>query len=433
MARRRDKLKKLTVGWAGRTMATGRMAASLGKAAASQVARGRTDGEGLGQALLDELDEMKGLAMKVGQMVSYLDTSMPEDSQRVLRQLQRGSQPMAFEALRPVLEASLGRSVDEVFDTFDPEPVAAASIGQVHRAVLGGKPVAVKVRYPGVDQTFRVDLGNFGRAGRLATLGTALDVKALVRELEDRLAEECDYEREAAVQQLFHGLYDHDPATIVPPVHAAACGPAVLTTGWVDGQGFYDFLEMADEHARRRVAERIFRFSFTNIFHHALLHGDPHPGNLLFPGDAEVAFLDYGCVRFFDRDHIETWKRLAWCILEDRRDDLRDVTRDTGFAPDLDRYDWDAHWEVMEYLYEPFKKPGFRYTHDYVQRSYELMSPKNPNWRRTAMPPAWLLTNRLQWGLNSLLAMLDVPADFPTFYRECLSLPIEPAALPEAP
>jgi len=432
MARKRDKLKKLTVGWAGRTLATGRMAASLGRAAAGKVASGSADGQRLGDALLDELDAMKGLAMKVGQMVSYLDGSLPEDTQRVLRRLQRGSQPLPFAAVAPVVAASLGRPAEDVFDDIDEQPIAAASIGQVHRATLHGRPVAVKIRYPGVEDTFAIDLGNFGRAGRLATLGTALDVPALVDELRTRLAEECDYAREARAQRLFVGLYADDPLTIVPDVVPEGCGDAVLTSDWIDGEGFYDFLDRAGTAERRAVAERLFRFSFTNIFQHGLLHGDPHPGNLLIPGGDAVAFLDYGCVRLFERSHIETWKRLAWCILEDRRADLPDVTADTGFVPDPDGYDWDAHWEVMRYLYEPFTTPGFVYTHDYVQRSYELMSPKNPNWRRTAMPPAWLLTNRLQWGLNSILAMLGVEADYPGWYRDCLSQPLQPAALPES-
>lgn len=430
MARKRDKLKQLTTGWAGRTLATGRMAASAGKAAARAAVRSSGAAEGLGADWVAELDAMKGLAMKVGQMVSYLDGSLPPESQRVLRKLQQGSEPLAFEAIEPVVVAALGVPLSEAFERFDPDPVAAASIGQVHRARVDGREVAVKVQYPGVRETFAIDLGNFGRAGRVATFGTALDVPALVAELRERLDEECDYAREARAQRMFVGLYDDDPRTIVPDVVASHCAPTVLTSHWADGEDFYAFLDHADEAARREVAERAFRFAFRNIFHHGLLHGDPHPGNLRLRDDG-VVFLDYGCVRFFTEEHIAAWKRLAWCTLEGRRADLPEVTAATGFAADMDRYDWDAHWEVMQYLYEPFTRPRFTYTHDYVRRSYELMSMKNPNWRRTAMPPAWLLTNRLQWGLNSILALLGVEHAFGDLYRECLSLPLEPARLPE--
>jgi len=432
MGRRRDKLKNLTAGWAGRTLSMGRVAASLGRAAAGRATQGSVDGERLGASLLEELDGMKGLAMKVGQMASYLDGSLPDDAQRALRHLQRGSRPLDFETLVPALTNALGAPPEQVFDDIDREPVAAASIGQVHRAKLAGRDVAVKVRYPGIAETFEIDLGTFGRAGRLAALGTALDVRSLVAELRERLAEECDYGREARAQHMFGRLYADDPLTVVPEVVPAGCAEGVLTSEWVDGAGFYDFLDHADEPARRAVAERLFRFSFRNIFHHGVLHGDPHPGNLLILDNGRVAFLDFGCVRFLDRSHVEAWKALAWCILEDRRSDLPAVTEATGFVPDPDSYDWDAHWEVMEYLYEPFKTEGFVYTHDYVQRSYDLIGMKNPNWRRTAMPPAWLLTNRLQWGLNSLLAMLGVSADYPRWYRECLELPLRPARLPEA-
>ena len=430
MARKRDKLKKLTTGWAGRTLATGRMAASLGKAAADKVVRQRDAGEGLGADLVADLDAMKGLAMKVGQMVSYLDGSLPPETQRVLRKLQQGSQPMDFEALEPVLVDALGATVAERFDHLDPEPVAAASIGQVHRGSIDGHDVAVKIQYPGVQQTFAVDLGTFGRVGRLAALGTALDVRSLVAELKERLDEECDYEREARAQHLFRQLYADDPRTIVPSVVPTHCAPTVLTSSWEEGVSFYEFVEQSTEAQRREVAERVFRFAFRNIFHHGVLHGDPHPGNLRIR-DEGVVFLDYGCVRFFEPGHVEAWKALAWCTLEGRRAELPEVTAATGFVPDPDRYDWDAHWEVMQYLYEPFTQPRFTYTHDYVRRSYDLMSMNNPNWRRTAMPPAWLLTNRLQWGLNSILALLGVEADFATFYRECLSMDYVPAELPE--
>jgi predicted unusual protein kinase regulating ubiquinone biosynthesis (AarF/ABC1/UbiB family) len=427
MAGKRDRLRAITTSWAGRTLASGKVAASLGRAAMSSVAGLGVDGEGLGERVADNLDAMKGLAMKVGQMVSYLDGSLPPDAQRVLRRLQQGGEPLDFEIIAPILEEALGAPIADLFDRIDPEPIAAASIGQVHRGSLHGREVAIKVQYPGVAGTFATDLATFRRVGALATFGTALSISDLAQELHDRLAEECDYPREARVQQLFHTLYSDDDTLIVPEVHHDRVAPMVLTTSFCEGLDFYAFVERSTQDQRNEAARKLFTFAFRNIFRHGMLHGDPHPGNTLFRDDGAVVFLDYGC------DFVPTWKRLARCILEGRRQDLAECTMATGFVPHEDRYDWDAHWDVMNYLYEPFLTSNFHYTQEYVTRSYDLMSMKSPNWRRTAMPKPWLLTNRLQWGLNSILAMLDAEGDFATLYRELLDDELVPATLPAAP
>ncbi len=431
MAGKRDKLKTITTSWAGRTVASGKVALSLGKGLAAR-AGAPLDHVRLGEQLTDQLDGMKGLAMKVGQMVSYLDGTLPPGAQQALRRLQKGADPLEFEAIRPVLESSFGRPLDELFDDFDPEPIAAASIGQVHTARYRGTKVAVKVQYPGVRDSLAHDVATFRRAGRLATFGTAVDIGEMAAELAERLDEECDYPREGAVQQRLRELYADDPATIVPEVFPERTAPMVLTQAFQEGRGFYDFVEHADAEGRNRAGRHLFRFAFRNIFHHGLIHGDPHPGNLLFPDDSgePLVQLDYGCVRFFEPDFVRTWKTLAHVTLEQRRDQLVEATMATGFVPDPDRYDWDAHWEVMNYLYEPFLVPHFRYTRAYVERSFEVIGLKSPNWRRTAMPGPWLLTNRLQWGLNSLLALLGAEGDFGTLYRECLAMELAPNNAP---
>jgi predicted unusual protein kinase regulating ubiquinone biosynthesis (AarF/ABC1/UbiB family) len=432
MGRKRDKLTSITTSWAGRTLASGKVALSLGKGLAARAGAPIHEAQ-LGEQLADQLDGMKGLAMKVGQMVSYLDGTLPPAAQKALQRLQQGAEPLPFDAIRPVLEAAFGAPLPELFDEFEPEPIAAASIGQVHVARYLGEKVAVTVQYPGVRETLALDVNTFRRAGRLATLGTSVDILEMAEELAERLDEECDYPREGAVQQLMGRLYEGDPSIVVPRVVPERTAAMVLTQGFAEGRGFYDFVEHADPEARNRAGAHLFRLAFRNIFHHGLLHGDPHPGNLLFPDDRgdRVVQLDYGCVRFFDPTFVDTWKTLAHCILEQRRDRLVEATMATGFVPDPDRYDWDAHWDVMNYLYEPFLTPHFHYTRAYVERSFELIGLQSPNWRRTAMPGPWLLTNRLQWGLNSLLALLGAEGDFGTLYRSCLELPLVPTLPPE--
>ncbi len=423
MGRKRDALKRITSSWTGRTLATGRAAAHLGRAAATKAARLATDATDarLGEALADELDAMKGLAMKVGQMASYLEGSVPGEAQRVLRKLQQGGEPVDIEVLRPVVEQALGAPLAELFDDFDDEPLASASIAQVHRATLDGRPVAVKIQYPEIARTFEIDLGHLKRIAALAGLGSAFDAREIVGELRDRLLQECDFDAEARHQHAFRAMWADTPWVTIPEPVAARSARVVLTTSFQEGRRFYDFVAEAPDAERSRAGERLFSFAFGSIFGHAALHGDPHPGNYLFPRDDRVVFLDFGCVRFFDEGFVRAWKDLAWCVLDGRRADLPERMVATGMVPDPDRYDFDYHWEVMRYLYEPFLVPRFRYTHDYVARSWALLGWDNPNLRKTRMPAEWVLTNRLQWGLNSVLALLGAEADFGTLYREALS------------
>ncbi|MBX2797166.1 MAG: AarF/ABC1/UbiB kinase family protein [Myxococcales bacterium] len=423
---KRDELERITSSWARRTLASGRVALKLGRAAARRAVQAvdRHGDEQLGEGLATELDAMKGLAMKVGQMASYLEGSLPPDAQRVLRRLQRGGEPLAFEAIQPVVEQALGQPLHELYDTFDPTPIASASIAQVHRATVRGQPVAVKVQYPEIARTFEVDLGHLRRMGALASLGSALSAEDVVEELRDRLREECDFEIEADHQERFARRWADEPWVHVPEVIRSHSATTVLTSSFAEGQGFYAFVDAADEAARNRAAEHLFVFSFRSIFAHRCMHGDPHPGNYLFPeARDQTVFLDFGCVRSFERPLVDAWKQLARVVLEGRRGDLAEAMMATGMVPDPDRYDFDHHWEVMQYLYEPFTQARFRYTHDYVRRSWSLLTWNNPNLRHTRMPGPWVLVQRLQWGLNSVLALLNAEADFGTLFRAALDHP----------
>lgn len=421
LGRKRDALKRLTTTWASRTLASGRVAANLGRAAVAE-ARG-TDASEVGAALVAQLDGMKGLAMKVGQVMSYLDGPVPDEVQTALRKLQRGAEPIHLEAVEAVLTDAFGRTSAQLFERFDPEPVAAASIGQVHRASLDGRPLAVKIQYPEIAKALKIDLANADRLSTLASLGTPLDLGGLIEELRGRVHEECDYLQEASSQQHFRSLWAHRPDIWVPEVVEARCRGTVLTTDFVEGRDLYTFGAEASEAERTRAGEAIFSFAFHSIFAHSCFNGDPHPGNYLFADDGRVAFLDFGCVRYFDVDLIADWKRIATCILEGRRRDMPDVLRAAGFVHAEHKWDFDAQWEVMRHLYRPFLTRNFRYTREYVRENHQALVTENPNFRRTLMPPRWLLANRLQWGLNSVLATLNATGDWPTLFREAVAQP----------
>ena len=416
---RRERLKKLASGWGSRTLQSGRVAATLGKSAVKQALGSEDDGA-IGEELLEQLDRMKGLALKVGQMASYLEGALPPESARALQKLQSDSEPMDPDIVREVLEQSLGAPVAELFERFDPEPVAAASIGQVHRACFEGQEVAVKVQYPGVRDTLSVDLANLRRLGALARFGFS-DARGVVQELEERFEAECDYLGEAAHTERA-GLLLADRADVqVPAVFRERSSAEVLTTAWVEGRSFQTFLEQSTQAERDAVGVALFKTAFGMLFGHGMLHADPHPGNYLLPTEGPVALLDWGCVVQYDRPFVEAWKNLARVTLGGHRDQLPEALERAGFYEPGTAFDFDAHWEIMLYLYRPFLTADFRYTPDYVAESWRLFLVDNPNLRTLRMPRPWTFANRLQWGLNSVLASLDAQADWGTLYREALA------------
>jgi len=424
----RKTLKSIAQGFRGRTLKTARMATKVGFKALKKTLRPdatpaddkRAEAEiyAAANTLLDEMNELKGLMMKFGQMASYLEGALPPQAQQVLSRLQDQSTPMEADAVAAVVTEQLGSPPEEAFDTFERQPFAAASIGQVHKATLGGQQLAVKVQYPGIQRALASDLKTMSVLGRLSTTLMPVSGKDLVNELRDRMLEECDYEAEARNQQLFQGLLSGFEGASVPSVRADRSTGRVLTTEFMPGSAFYAFCESAPPEVRDRAATLIFDVCFTCIFHHCVFNADPHPGNYLFAPDGDVVFLDYGCIKHFDTDFVDGWKRLALAVLNDDKPSFRDAMIGTGMVMRPRSFDFDYQWDVMEYLYTPFKsKEPFTYTNEYVKKSYDLMMWKNPNKLRTGMPPDWLFLNRLQWGLNSVLAHMKATGPWPRIWR----------------
>ncbi|MCA9645516.1 MAG: AarF/ABC1/UbiB kinase family protein [Polyangiaceae bacterium] len=425
------KIDALARGFKDRTLVTARMASKLGvryvkrSLGAGGPAAATPKQLEVARKLVRDMSSMKGLIMKFGQMASYMPGALPPDAQRILAELQAESTALKFERVKELVETEFGCALDEAFDDFEREPFAAASIGQVHRASHAGQAVAVKVQYPEIEEALKSDLKTVGFATTLSTLGMPIDGRALLSELAERLMEECDYQNEAENQRFFSRLLAGYTNVHVPEVVAERTTTRVLTTHLVDGQRFYPFCDSAPQELKDRAAEAIFRVSFDCIFRHATYNADPHPGNYLFGSDGQVTFLDYGCVRRFDPHMIAAWKRVALSVLDDRRADFERYFPDLGMVPKPKRFDWDHQWAVMRYLYTPFmqRAPHFTYTHEYVQQSYALLLFDNPNKLKTAMPPEWLFLNRLQWGLNSVLAYLDATGPWPDIWRAAVESP----------
>jgi predicted unusual protein kinase regulating ubiquinone biosynthesis (AarF/ABC1/UbiB family) len=257
------------------------------------------------EALVRVLSGMRGAAMKVGQTLSAVDLGLvpPEirpQFQEILAALQQDAKPVSFRAIQKVIEQDLGEKLARTFSEFDPEPIAAASIGQVHRAVTRERrrEVAVKVQYPGIAEAIHADMQNL-RLGLklLSMIAPGINTGAIASEIRERVTQELDYELEAANHRAMARAYRGHPFIVVPDVITGLCRDRVLVSELVQGRRFAEVLDRPATE-RDRIGEVLIRFYINGPLRHRLLNGDPHPGNSLFLDDGRVAFLDFG---FFKR------------------------------------------------------------------------------------------------------------------------------------
>ena len=390
-----------------RALSTGRVVGHLGVAAARRLARSgrraqaRADAEALGEALVGELDEMKGLAMKVGQILSYMDVGLPEGTTARLARLQRGADPLDVAVIRATVEAQLGAPMGELFERFDAEPVEAASIGQVHRARVGGEEVAVKVRYPSVAATLTGDFARLAPVARMAGLATAVDGQALLADLRDRMIEECDYRREAAWLERFGGVVAPLPDVSVVSAVSTHCAEGVLTTRWATG---VPLSEPVPIDQRAAVAEALAAFLFTSVSA-GLLHGDPHPGNVLVQPQG-IVMLDFGAVVELPVSVVDGWFALIEAVRADDVVGLRRVAVDQGLTPRPERVDWPHLLAFWRFLLRPALPGVARYDRALLTHARRFSQPGDPNLRVLALPPPWLWLQRALWGLSAVLCRL---------------------------
>lgn len=405
-----------------RAAAAARLAMQLGKAAAQRAVRKSENGDrALGDAMVAELDALKGLAMKVGQILSYMDVGLPDSTVAALARLQTGAQPMGKDEVGEIIAAELGLSITQAFEEFDEAPVAAASIGQVHRAKVGGKAVAVKVRYPHVRASLASDIGQLAPIASLASFATAVDGATLIGELRARLLEECDYRSEASWQGEAAVAFEGSAEIQIPPVVATHSSEAVLTTRWAEGSSFAA-LEASDASRRNRVGRVLARFPWVSLFQHGFLHADPHPGNFLFPVDGPVVVLDWGSTRRFSEAEVSAFREVLRPLARGDRAKFRSALISTGLAPHPDRFDFDASWEMHRWLYAPYLESNFTFRREWWQAGRRFTGPNAPNQRHHGLPPAWMWLLRVQWGLSAVLTRLEAEGDFRGAFAEGMQL-----------
>lgn len=362
------------------------------------------------EQVMDLMGEMKGALMKIGQMMSFVDAGLPEPYRVALASLQADAPPMSPELVAETVAAELGGPPDQVFERWDPVPLAAASIGQVHGASIDGREVVVKVQYPGVGEAIRADLDN---ADMLATLMRAvyphLEPGPMIEELRERIGEELDYEHEIKNQGAFLDLYRGHPFIHVPEVVPDRSTRRVLTMERSRGRRWADALK-APEHLRQRWAEVIFRFVFGTINRWDMFNGDPHPGNYLFHDDGTVTFLDYGCVKHFTLDHMEKQRAMLRAEWAGDGVTMRQHLVEFGFlklddpTPPERLVEWWQTWD------QPILQAEFEYTHAFAEAAAKANFDPTSEWyeigRRFNLPRDFVFLTRINLGVNSILAGL---------------------------
>jgi predicted unusual protein kinase regulating ubiquinone biosynthesis (AarF/ABC1/UbiB family) len=372
------------------------------------------------EQLFRVLGELKGGAMKFGQALSVFEAALPEDLagpyRAALTKLQDAAPPMPPGTVHRTLAHGLGEDWASLFREFDDKPAAAASIGQVHRAVRAdGRADAVTLQYPGAGPALLSDLNQIARLARLfGVVNPGLDVKPLVAELKARVAEELDYALEAVSQDTFALAYAGDDDIFVPKVVHASHG--VLVGEWVDGTPLSRIIADGTKEQRDRAGLLYVRFLFSGPRRAGLLHADPHPGNYRLLDDGRLAVLDYGAVNRLPNGLPEPIGPLVRLALEGRADDVLAGFRAEGFVrPELE-VDARAVLDYVTPMLEPIRNETFRFSRAWLRheaaRVADPRSPANALGRQLNLPPTYLLIHRVTLGGIGVLCQLGAEGPF---------------------
>jgi predicted unusual protein kinase regulating ubiquinone biosynthesis (AarF/ABC1/UbiB family) len=408
--------KKLPSGRLGRLVRLAELGARAG------IGLVRRDSENAAERAAEILGNLRGVAAKLGQMAGYVDGLVPEEHrdayQRSMKTLLSAAPKSPPEAVRRLVEEELGAPIDRLFSEWDEEPVASASIGQVHRARLpDGREVAVKVQHPGVAKAVESDLENAGLVeSALAMMGTRrLDSKGVLEEIRARFREELDYTLEAGRQKSFARVHEGDPEIIIPPVIDELSGRRVLTTGYVRGRSLEEASRLPEEE-REALCRTLWRFVYKGSLVGEMFNADPHPGNYFFGDDGKVAFVDFGCVQPIPERRRPVARRLHRAAID------RDEKAFVEAAKIMLETRGGAHEvRVLEYIrkaFEPQFASPYRITREYVTSLVHHMKEAGKETLEAAddsfvpMPEGMLFMNRLQFGFYSVLARLDARVDY---------------------
>lgn len=372
------------------------------------------DAESLAR-IVSSIGELKGIAMKAGQLMSYVEIALPDELRDALSVLQTHAQPMDAERVAEIIRDDLGERADTLLARLEPVPIAAASIGQVHRARLeDGTRVAVKVQYPEVARAIRADFGPAAAGVSVISLiYPNARARDFIEEARARFLEECDYVHEARCQAQFARLFSTHARLSVPAVHESLSSKRVLTTEYVPGVGFDEFLATGpDQDERDRIGEALFEFYIGTLFRHGLYNCDPHPGNYLFQPDGHIAMLDYGCTREFEPEYVAKLARLTQAVHRDTREALEACFIDLGMVRAGQKYDFDTARDLVRSFYGPMLEDRTQRIDLGAALSMRQVTERKRELMKLGVPGEFLFLFRIRFGLMSVLSRLGSEANW---------------------
>ncbi len=412
---RAAKLATLPIGYAGRA------ALGLGKRVGGKPAEAVTAElqARAAEQLFAVLGELKGGAMKFGQALSIFESALPEEAagpyRAMLTKLQDSAPALPPETVHAVLAGELGRSWREQFESFDDTAAAAASIGQVHRAVWqDGRPVAVKIQYPGAGKALLADLANVSRVAKVAGLWLpGMDLGPILRELRGRMEEELDYRLEVANQQAFAAAFAGDPHVRVPQV--VAHSERVIVSEWLDGIPMSTVIASGTRGERDALGTRYMDFLLAGPGRCGLLHADPHPGNFRLLPDGRLGVLDFGAVKHLPDGLPHDMGRLLTLALDADHSQVLVGLREIGFVRDQGDLDAERLLEYLEPFIAPLRADSFRFSRQWIREVFaHINDPRKPTYSvgmKLNLPPEYLLIHRVWLGGIGVLCQLgaEVP------------------------
>lgn len=410
--------------------AAGRAAAGFGRRLSGQSAEevSAANRERMAEQLFEVLGTLKGGAMKLGQALSVLEAALPDDMaapyREALVKLQEEAPPMPAATVHRVLDQQFGVRWRERFASFDDQPAAAASIGQVHRGVWhDGREVAIKVQYPGAGPALMADLNQLSRFARLYGMVTpGLEIKPLIEEIRERVVDELDYRKEADAQRAFATAFANDPDFLVPAVVASA--PKVVIGEWIEGTPLRTIISDGAQHDRNRAGELLATMTFAGPARAGYLHADPHPGNYRLTADGRLGVLDFGAVKALPDGLPEFIGEVIRMVIDGRADDALIALRQHRFLQP--HIVVDAQ-EIIDYLLpilEPLVLPRFQFTRAWLkEQAARLTNPRGPAMRfgrQVNLPPEYVMIHRVFLGAIGILCQLRAEAPYATITEQWL-------------
>lgn len=400
---------------------TGRSAGAL--AAATLGNRLRGQGGGLAAAdvedivrLVERLGELKGVAMKVGQILGYIDPTLPPELRGLLSLLHTASPASPFEAVEATLREAFGARAEELIAGLSREPLAVASIGQVHRGRAGGRDVAVKVRHPGIVEALESDFGaaSIGPVfARVLAPGAGSSVGDAIEEARTAMLEECDFALEARRQAMFGGWFRGHSTIRIPDIEEAWCAGAVLTSRWAPGLPLDAWLSRGPSQAERdRMGEALFELYFGTLYRRGVFHADPHPGNYAFGEDGGLTVYDFGCVRAFDEATVRALARLVAVVRDDDVEAIADAFGALGGARPSDDEGKATLRALLRGFFAPLLRTGTHRVGAGAGLDAKTLFADKKAMMRLAVPGKLLFLFRIRFGLYAVLARIGAAADW---------------------